>query len=115
MITSVMTIFIQHQIVINFVSYFFIFLGTFYVALHNRKMPQWAVCPLWYVGLFSLLTCVTIICQWAIGPEHPLSYWNLGQLTQSLVYVTLAIMSVLSLAITVKKDISESKKRSHED
>jgi len=114
MISDLMSVFNHYQIVINFTSYFFIFLGTFYVALHNRRMPQWGITPLWYVGLFSFLTCFTIVCQWAIGPEHPLSYWNLGQLTQSLVYVSLAVLSLVSLVMTIKKDIYESKKRRQE-
>lgn len=111
MIVDLISFFNSHQLIVTFISHFFIFLGTFYVAIHNRNMPQWGVTPLWYVGLFAFLTCFTIVCQWYIGPEFPLSYWNLGQLAQSMVYVSLAVMSLVSLIMTVKKDIHESKKR----
>lgn len=111
MIVELISFFNSNQLIVTFASHFCIFLGTFYVAIHNRNMPQWGMTPLWYVGLFSFMTCFTIVCQWAIGPEFPLSYWNLGQLAQSLVYVSLAVMSIISLVITVRKDIKESKKR----
>lgn len=112
MIVELMSFFNSNQLVVNFISHFFIFIGTTYVAIHNRHLPQWHVTPLYYVGLFSFLTCFTIVCQWSIGPEFPLSYWNLGQLAQSCVYVVLGILATIMLVTTVKKDIIESKKRS---
>lgn len=100
-----------YQIVINFIAHFLIFIGAFYVALQNRKLPQWHITPLWYVGLFSLFTCTTIVCQWAIGPEHPLSYWNLGRLGETLVNISVAMVATIMLIGTVRRDLKESKKR----
>jgi len=100
-----------YDVVINFIAHFLIFIGTFYVALHNRKLPQWHITPLWYVGFFSLFTCITIVCQWVVGPEFPLSYWNLGKLAETAVNVSLACVATIMLIGTVRKDIKESKKR----
>lgn len=111
MITLLNTYTYTYEIIINFIAHFLIFIGAFYVALQNRNLPQWHVTPLWYVGLFSFLTCVTIICQWAIGPEYPLSYWNLGKLCETLVNVAVASVAVIMLISTVRKDLRESKKR----
>jgi hypothetical protein len=111
MITELMNFFNVNQPVINFVSHTLIFIGTFYVALHNRNLPQWHITPLWYTGLFSLLTSFTILFQWAIGPEFPLSYWNFGQLAESLVDISLASIATIMLIGTIRKDIAGAKKR----
>lgn len=103
----------QYEIIINFVAHFFIFIGTFYVALQNRKLPQWHVTPLWYMGIFAFLTCVSIVCQWSMGSEFPLSYYNIGQLCKTLVSVSIGVVALIMLTTTVKKDIKESKKRRH--
>lgn len=100
-----------YEIIINFIAHFLIFIGAFYVALQNRNLPQWHVTPLWYVGLFSLFTAITIVCQWSVGPEFPLSYFNLGRLSETLVNVAVASVAVIMLIGTVRRDIKESKKR----
>ena len=101
----------EYDMLINFFAHFLIFVGTCYVALQNRKLPQWHITPLWYVGLFSFFTSVTIVCQWAIGPEFPLSYWNLGKLSETAVNVSVAAVAVIMLISTVRRDLRESKKR----
>jgi hypothetical protein len=111
MITEMINFFNVHQPIVNFISHMLIFMGTFYVAIHNRNLPPWHITPLWYVGVFSLLTAFTIVCQWAIGPEFPLSYWNLGQLAESLVDLALASIATIMLIGTIRQDIRESKKR----
>lgn len=111
MITWLNTFTYTYEILINFAAHFLIFIGTFYVALQNRKLPQWHITPLWYVGLFSILTCMTIVCQWAIGPEFPLSYFNFGQLAETAVNVSVAVVAVIMLVGTVRRDLHERKKR----
>lgn len=114
MIVEAIAFFNANQLIVAFTSHFVIFIGALYVALQNRSLPQWHITPLWYVGLFSFLTCFTIICQWSIGPEFPLSYWNLGQMAHSAVDVTLAILAAIMLIGTVRKDIKARKKRVHQ-
>lgn len=111
MITTLSIFTYQYEIIINFIAHFLIFLGTFYVALQNRNLPQWHLTPLWYVGLTSILVCMTIIIQWAIGPENPLSYFNLGKLAETLVNIAVATVATIMLVGTVRRDLHESKKR----
>lgn len=101
----------KYSIIINFLAHFLIFIGACYVALQNRRLPQWHVTPLWYLGLFSFLTCSTIVCQWAIGPEFPLSYWNLGYLCQTLTNMSMAAIAVIMLTSTLRKDLKARKQR----
>lgn len=101
----------NYEILINFIAHFVIFLGTFYVALQNRNLPQWHITPLWYVGLSSILVCITILVQWAVGPEEPLSYWNLGKLAETMVNVSVALVAAIMLVGTIRRDIYERKKR----
>lgn len=100
-----------YEIVINFIAHILIFLGTFYVALHNRKLPPWHITPLWYVGLFSIFTAITIVVQWALGPEHPLSYFNIGRLSETLFNCAVATIAMVMLFGTAIRDYKESKKR----
>ncbi len=101
----------NYELLINFIAHFLIFAGSFYVALQNRKLPQWHITPLWYVGLFSLLVCISVILEWAIGPEYPLSYWNIGKLSETAVDVSIALVATIMLIITVRRDIHSRKKR----
>jgi hypothetical protein len=100
-----------YALAINFLAYSLIFLGACYVALQNRKLPQWHVTPLWYVGLSSLLTLITIFVQWVVGPQHPLSYYNLGSLSETLVNISVAAVATIMLVVTVKRDIKLAKYR----
>lgn len=101
----------SYGLAINFIAHTLIFIGTFYVALHNRKLPQWHITPLWYAGMCSLFVAITIVLQWAIGPEFPLSYWNVGLMGETLLNIAVAAIAVIMLISTVRRDIKESKKR----
>jgi hypothetical protein len=100
-----------HELLINFIAHLIIFIGAFYVALQNRKLPQWHITPLWYVGLFALTTNITIVFQWAIGPEFPMSYYNLGRLTETLLNVAVAAVAGIMLIGTIRRDIKYAKQR----
>lgn len=101
----------SYALAINFVAHVLIFIGTFYVALQNRNLPQWHITPLWYAGLCSLFVAITIVLQWAIGPEFPLSYWNLGLFGETLLNIAVAAIAVIMLIGTVRADIKYRKKR----
>lgn len=101
----------QFGLGINFAAHVLIFIGTFYVALHNRNLKQWHVTPLWYAGLCSLFVAITILVQWAIGPEHPLSYWNIGLMGETLLNIAVASIAVIMLISTVRLDLRNAKKR----
>jgi hypothetical protein len=100
-----------HEILINFIAHIIIFIGAFYVALQNRNLKQWHVTPLWYVGLAAFSTCITIVIQWAVGLEHPMSYYNIGRLTETLLNVSVASIAAIMLIGTVREDLKNAKKR----
>lgn len=101
----------SYALSINFIAHTLIFIGTFYVALQNRNLPHWHITPLWYAGLCSLLVSITIVVQWAIGPEFPLSYWNFGLFAETLFNVSVAAIAAIMLIGTVRSDIKYRKKR----
>lgn len=100
-----------YMLSVNFTAHFLIFIGTFYVALQNRNLPRWHVTPLWYAGLCSLLTAISILIQWAEGPQSPMSYQNIGYMSEVLLNIAVASIAVIMLISTVSRDIQESKKR----
>jgi len=99
------------QLPINLIAHSLIFTGTFYVALHNRTLKPWHVTPLWYVGLASLLNAIAILIHYIIGPEFPLSYWNLSLLSETLSNVSIAAVATVMFVGTVRRDIIGSRKR----
>lgn len=101
----------NYELLINFIAHFLIFTGSFYVALQNRKLPQWHITPLWYVGLFSLLVCISVVLEWSIGADYPLSYNQIGRLSETAVDVCIALVATIMLTITVGRDIRYRKKR----
>lgn len=96
---------------LNFICHMVIFIGSFYIALHNRNLPKWHVTPLWYVGLSSFACAITILCQWGMGPNFPLSYHNIGTLTEVFSNISLSAIAVIFLTLTVRKDIKGSYNR----
>lgn len=100
-----------YALAINFIAHVIIFIGTFYVALQNRNLPQWHVTPLWYAGLCSLFVAISIVIQWAVGPEHPLSYWNAGIMGETLLNIAVAAIALIMFIRTVHFDIKFRSKR----
>lgn len=76
---------------LSFISSILIFLGGGYIALHSRIMPKWLVTCLWYLGLFALLNVFTLIIEWVWGQHHPLSHFQLGTVTETLIITVLAV------------------------
>lgn len=96
---------------INFVCNFIVFLGGFYVALHSRTMSTWATTCLWYIGLASLFTSITIGVDWIWGPEFPMSYTNIGLLGELASLFTLTGTVLILFGKTVFSDFIYRKKR----
>lgn len=93
------------QLLINFFAYLAIFIGTFYVALQNRKLPSWHTTPLWYVGLSSLFIAITITLQGMFGREFALSYANAGIWGESALNLSLAYIATVMLVGTIRRDL----------
>jgi energy-converting hydrogenase Eha subunit C len=96
---------------LNLIAHSVIFAGTFYVALHNRSLKQWHITPLWYMGLASLLASISILCQYMIGPEFPLSYWNVSLFVETLSNIAVSSIAAVMFILTVMKDLKERKNR----
>ena len=101
----------SYNVPLSFIAHLIIFIGALYVALHNRNLPQWHITPLWYLGLVHLFTGCTTLVQWTIGPEHPLSYWNMGLFGEVLCNISLAAIVLVMFIVTLRQDILGSKKR----
>lgn len=96
---------------LNLFCYAIIFIGSLYVALHCRNLPNWLVTPLWYTGISAFLTGVAITLQWIMGKDFPLSYYNVGLLCELMLHSSMAITMGLLFFNTVRKDIAGAKNR----
>lgn len=99
------------NLVIYFLCHFVIFVGVLYTAIHNRELTEWVVTPMWYLGLMSAFVCSTIIVQWTLGPENPISFWTLGQLGSIGSDVILASICAVYFFKTIKTDLAHRKNR----
>ena len=111
MIVSIIGVFNTWALLINFLCHLIIFVGLLYVAVHNRELENWVITPLWYLGIMSGFVCTTIITQWVVGPEHPMSYWTFGMLGETGSHIILAAICFLLFAKTVKADLANRDKR----
>lgn len=100
---------------INFASHIVIFLGGFYVAMHSRVLPRWAVTGLWYIGLGSLLTAITYLVEWNLGQQNPLSHFNVGKVSEMIVFLLCAVMVGMLFMHTLFRDIIQRKRRQRDD
>lgn len=115
MIEQIISFLNQFQLPVNFLAHAMIFISSFYVAIHNRKIPQRYITPLWYIGNISLFTAITIIIQWSLGPEFPLSYWRIGLLSETALNVAVSTMAIIIFLGTVRSDIEGSRLRKHDE
>lgn len=111
MITEIVAFFHSWTMLINFVCHSIIFVSVFYVAVHNRELKPWIITPLWWLAIISGFTASTVVVQWAIGPEHPLSYWTLGTLGEISSHIVLALIAVTMFFKTLKTDLENCKNR----
>lgn len=111
-----LTLWLNHwEPVVNFILHIAIFVSMFYVAIHNRNLRKWQITPLWYAALASLLAGITILIQWTLGSEHPLSYWSIGRLAETLFNATVASIAVGMFLETIAADLKHRKKRKYSD
>lgn len=111
MITQLLDFLAEIALSINFLCHILIFLGTFYVALHNRRIPRWHVTVLWYCGLSSAFTALTIVLEWVYGRTFPLSYFNVGIIGETFLHGFLAFMAMSVWVHTAWIDFKSMKKR----
>lgn len=111
MITEVVSFFNHWIMLIAFICHSVVFACSLYIAVHNRNLEHWIVTPLWYLGIFSGFTATTVIIQWSIGPENPLSYWTLGILGELTLHIIIAVMMFLIFFNTLKTDLKNKKYR----
>lgn len=96
---------------VNFISHLIIFLGAFYILLHNRNMPKWHVTPLWWAGCASLFTFITIVLGLYFGDEFVFSYHRMGYVGEVAFNTCVASIAAVFLIKTVKADIKNRKYR----
>lgn len=111
MITQLLDFLAYIALPINLICHLLIFIGTLYVAIHNRKIPRWHVTVLWYCGLSSLFTALTIVIEWIFGQEFPLSYYNIGIIGETFLHACLAFMATSVFLHTVWTDLHQMKNR----
>jgi hypothetical protein len=111
MINQLVAFFNSWSLLISFVTHSTIFFSMLYIAVHNRLLPNWLITPLWWLGSFSGFVAATVIVQWSIGPEHPLSYWTLGTVGATLVQVALALIGFILFFKTIHTDLCNRKDR----
>lgn len=96
---------------VNFISHLLIFLGAFYILLHNRNMPKWHVTPLWWAGCASLFTFITIVLGLFFGDEFVFSYSRMGYVGEVAFNVCIASIAMVFLIKTIRTDILNKKYR----
>lgn len=111
MIDSINLIILTHEYLILFISHLIIFVGSFYVAMHSRIIPTWLTTCIWYIGLSSLFTLITIMIEWFLGPYEAFSYSNLRFFSQYLPILSISITVFLMFINTVCSDITSKKLR----
>lgn len=110
-VTSALAALHSISLSLNLVFLLIVFVGGLYVAIHARNIPLWVRTPLWYLGVISFLTALTIVLEFVLGPDFVLSYSNVGVVAEMLINLNLAIAALLMLMHTVFKDLRCMKKR----
>lgn len=80
---------------LNMAAHVIVFIGAFYVAMFNKRLPVWHVTPVWYIGLASLFSVLTIFFEYVFGPKFPLSHFNMGLFAETLLDIALAYLVVI--------------------
>lgn len=111
MITQLVAFFNSWTLLINFVCHSIIFVSVFYIAVHNHELKSWIITPLWWLASLSGFTASTVVVQWAIGPEHPMSYWTLGTLGEIGSHIVLALITFVMFLKTFKVEYHHHKER----
>jgi hypothetical protein len=95
------------QTIVNFCAHISIFIGALFIAVYSRTLPHWHVTPLWYVGLTSCFTAITILIEWLLGPEFPLSYTVLGLFGETALNIAIAAIAIIMMIKTGKHMMSK--------
>lgn len=92
----------DYNLIINLVSHSIIFAGGFYVAMFNKRLPTWHITPVWYIGLASLFTSLTIIFEFIFGLSFPLSHFNMALVSEAMLDIALAYLVIVMFVGTYK-------------
>lgn len=65
-------------LLVYFLVYTFTFSCSLYIAIHNKNIPNWIITPLWYIGLSSAFTGITILLEWIYGDQFCMGYSKIG-------------------------------------
>jgi hypothetical protein len=104
-----------HELLINFFCHAIIFLGGFYIAIHSRKIATWLRTCLWYIGCSSFLITISVIIEWALGPDIEFSFTNTQLLSRNLLYFWIAVTTFVFFIKTVMIDIKHFNNRQQDD
>jgi hypothetical protein len=94
---------------VNFFAHLVIFLGAFYILLHNKHMPRWHVTPLWWAGCASLFTFFTIVMGLFFGDDFVFSYSRFGYVGEVAFNTCIASVALVFLVRTLKADLQRKK------
>ena len=83
------------NLIINLITHTIVFMGGFYVAMFNKRLPLWHVTPIWYIGLASLFTVLTIVFEYIFGMTFPLSHFNMVLLSEAILDISLAYLVIV--------------------
>lgn len=111
MITATIDFLLSIQLLINFLACSTVFMGAFYIALQNRKLPSWHVTPLWYVGLSAMFVAMSIVLQGMFGRDFELSYAQVGILGETALNLSLAGIALIMMIGTIRQDLRQRKNR----
>jgi len=111
MISELLTFFDFWSFLLLFICHSVTFACSLYIAVHNRELKPWVITPLWYLGICSAFAGLTIVIEWALGPDHPISYSNIGILGETAFQIILALIMFLTFLDTVKTDLKNKKHR----
>lgn len=97
------------NLIINLVTHSIVFIGGFYVAMFNKRLPTWHVTPVWYIGLTSLFTVLTIIFEFIFGLSFPLSHFNMALVSEALLDIALAYLVIIMFIGTYRMNSKNSR------
>lgn len=87
-----------------------IFLGALFVLMKNEKLPKWHVTPLWYIGITSLLSVLSVIFEYLFGKDFALSYFNVGSYLDIATKAFVAWIAITFFVVTAVRCAKGEKK-----
>lgn len=89
---------------VNFFAHLITFCGAFYLIFHHKNMPKWHITPLWWAGLASLFTWLTIVLGLYFGDDFTFSYHRFGFIGETLLNAFIAFIAAMFMHRTIKAE-----------